>query len=328
MAIYLLRRLLIGLFTLWIVTILVYGLIRAMPGDPFTLNLESGDKKANMKEFEKAKESLGLNDKIHVGYFKWLNSIGHGDFGTSFTQQKQVAIIVAERIGPTLLLTVPSLFLGYLFAVPLGLYSSAKSGTVRERTLSTILYMLYSLPAFVAAIFLQSLFSVTLRGTVLELPLAGMTSDGFKEMSFLGQTWDLTKHLFLPVLCYTYGVLAYDSRFIQANMAEVTKQDYIRTARAKGVKEFTVYVKHAFRNTLIPFVTLIGLTFPALLSGSVILERIFNWPGMGSQLIESVYTRDYHLIMAIVLLYSIMTLIGQLLADLLYAFADPRITYD
>lgn len=328
MAIYLLRRLLIGLFTLWIVTILVYILVRNMPGDPFTLNLESGDKKVNQQQLKDARETLGLNDPIYVGYFKWLASVSKGDFGISFSQNKPVAKIIGSRIGPTLLLTIPSLFFAYLLAIPLGLYTSARSGTARERTLSTTLYMLYSLPAFVAAIFLQSLFSVTLRKTAFELPLAGMTSDGFQEMSLLGQTWDLMQHLFLPVACYTYGVLAYDSRFIQANMAEVTKQDYIRTARAKGVKEFTVYVKHAFRNTMIPFVTLIGLTFPALLSGSVILEKIFNWPGMGSQLLESVSTRDYYLIMAIVLLYSIMTLIGQLLADVLYAFADPRITYD
>jgi peptide/nickel transport system permease protein len=197
------------------------------------------------------------------------------------------------------------------------------AGTVRERTVSTLLYMLYSLPAFVAALFLQLLLAVKLEW----LPLFGMTSDNFDSLSLWGKTWDLFKHSFMPILCFTYGGLAYDSRFIRANMQEVIRQDYIRTARAKGVPPWRVIWHHAFRNTLIPFVTLIGLTLPHLLSGAVILEQIFTWPGMGRLYFESIARRDYDTIMGLTLMFSVLTLMGQLLADLLYAVVDPRVSY-
>ncbi|MCH7727260.1 MAG: ABC transporter permease, partial [Planctomycetes bacterium] len=181
---------------------------------------------------------------------------------------------------------------------------------------------------FVAALMLQSLFAVQFVGTPLELPLLGLKSDDFDDMTTLQQAWDLMKHMLLPVICFTYGSLAYFSRFVKANMEEVIRQDYIRTARAKGVGPFRVIVHHAFRNTMVPFVTLVGLTLPALLSGAVILEQIFNWPGMGQLFFESILRRDYETIMGLTLMFSIMTLAGQLLADILYAVVDPRITYD
>jgi peptide/nickel transport system permease protein len=187
--------------------------------------------------------------------------------------------------------------------------------------------MLYSLPAFVAALLLQVLFAVKLRDTGFELPLFGMQSDEFNSLSTVGQVVDIAKHMVLPVFCFTYGALAYESRFIRANMQEVIRQDYIRTARAKGVGPVRILWHHAFRNTLIPFVTLIGLTLPALLSGAVILEQIFTWPGIGSLMFESINMRDYPVIMGLTLMFSTVTLLGQLLADFLYCVVDPRVTY-
>jgi peptide/nickel transport system permease protein len=146
-------------------------------------------------------------------------------------------------------------------------------------------------------------------------------------MTAVGKALDITKHAFLPVVCFTYGSLAYYTRFIKSNMEEVIRQDYIRTAKAKGVAPGTIMFKHAFRNTMIPFVTLLGLTLPSLLSGAVILERIFSWPGMGNLFFESLGERDYPTIMALTLMFSCMTLLGQLLADILYAVVDPRISY-
>jgi peptide/nickel transport system permease protein len=179
----------------------------------------------------------------------------------------------------------------------------------------------------VAAILLQMVFAIKLRGTPFELPLFGMTSDNFNQMSFGQKVFDLAYHCILPITCYTYASLAYYSRFIRANMQEVIRQDYIRTARAKGVGPWTVLVKHAFRNTLIPLVTMIGLTLPALLSGAIILEQIFSWPGMGSLFFEAIRERDYPTLMGLVLLFSVLTLLGQLLADVLYAWVDPRVSY-
>jgi peptide/nickel transport system permease protein len=187
--------------------------------------------------------------------------------------------------------------------------------------------MLYSLPVFVAALFLQVIFAVNLRGTAFELPLFGMTSDNYEQLSFSGKVWDVAQHALLPIVCYTYGSLAYYSRFIRANMQEVIRQDYIRTARAKGVGPLRVLLHHAFRNTLIPLVTMIGLTLPVLLSGSIILEQIFSWPGMGKLFFESIRERDYPTMMGLMLMFSVLTLLGQMLADFLYAVVDPRVSY-
>ena len=154
-----------------------------------------------------------------------------------------------------------------------------------------------------------------------------MTSDNYATLSAGGKMWDIFKHALLPVVCFTYGSLAYYSRFIRANMQEVIRQDYIRTAKAKGVPPGRVLWHHAFRNTLIPLVTLIGLTLPQLLSGAVILEQIFAWPGIGQLFFESISQRDYDTLMGLTLMFSVMTLVGQLLADVLYAVVDPRVSY-
>jgi peptide/nickel transport system permease protein len=187
--------------------------------------------------------------------------------------------------------------------------------------------MLYAIPSFIAALFLQLLFAVKLSGTAWELPLMGMRHSDYETMGVFAQTWDLLQHMLLPVICFTYVSLAYYSRFIKANMEEVIRQDYIRTARAKGLGQMRIILHHAFRNTLIPFVTLLGLSLPSLLGGAIILEQVFNWPGMGQLYFRSIGTRDYPVIMGLTLSLSVLTLLGQLFADILYAFVDPRIAY-
>jgi peptide/nickel transport system permease protein len=200
---------------------------------------------------------------------------------------------------------------------------SVRSGKTDERVSGVALFALYSLPSFVAALFLQIAFAVMNDW----LPLFGMVSDNHDQLSFVGKCSDIAIHMVMPVTCYTYVSLAYYSRFIRATMQETLRQDYIRTARAKGVDSSRIVVVHAFRNTLIPLVTLIGLTLPSLLGGSVILEQIFTWPGMGRLFFESISERDYPTIMGLTLMFSILTLASQLLADVLYAFVDPRISY-
>ena len=185
----------------------------------------------------------------------------------------------------------------------------------------------FSLPVFVAALLLQVFFAIEMRGSAFELPLFGMVSDNFDQLSRPAQVWDILKHAAFPIICYTSGSLAYSSRFIYANMQEVIRQDYIRTARAKGVGPARVLLHHAFRNTLIPLVTMIGLTLPVLLSGSIILEQIFSWAGMGKLVFESIRMRDYPTMMGLILMFSVLTLLGQMLADFLYAVVDPRVTY-
>ena len=326
---YLARRLLIGLLTLLLITFLAYGLIRMMPGDPLLVKMQALDpgKEMRMEDIERMREMFGLNDPWYVAYFKWLGNLLQGNLGASLSRHASVTSLISERIGPTLLLSVSSLVLSYLLAIPLGLYATARNGRWDERTVSTALYMLYSLPSFVAALGLQVLFAIKLNGTAWELPLFGMTSDNFDQMSVGQKFFDLFRHSILPVTCFTYGTLAFYSRFIRANMQEVIRQDYIRTARAKGAGPKRVLFRHAFRNTLIPLVTMIGLELPVLLSGSVILEQIFSWPGMGKLFFESIRERDYPTIQGLLLVFSVLTLIGQLLADVLYAIVDPRVSY-
>lgn len=323
---FLVRRIGIGLLTLVVITFLVYGLIRNMPGTPLTLNLAEVDpgKEISAEEIERLNKAYGLDKPWYTAYGTWLTNLAQGDLGRSFHEKRPVTEMIGERIGPTLLLSLSSLVLTYLLAIPMGLYASARAGHLDERIPSTILYMLYSFPSFVAALFLQVVFAVQLDW----LPLFGMYSDSYESLDFWGKVGDVFWHALLPVTCYTYGSLAYFSRFVRANMLEVVRQDYIRTARAKGLGPFRVFVHHAFRNTLIPLVTLIGLTLPHLLSGSVIIEQIFTWPGMGRLFFESIGRRDYPTIMGLTLMFAVLTLLGQLIADILYAVVDPRIRLD
>ncbi len=323
---YLIRRIAIGLLTLLLITFVVYGLIRHMPGTPLTADpaLMDPSKQISEAEIARLERLYGFDKPWYQAYFVWLNNIVRLDLGKSISQNNApVTKLIVQRIPATLLLSIPSLLLAYLLSIPIGLWSTVKSGTFQERAVSAVLYMLYSLPTFVAALFLQILIAVKLGW----LPLMGMSSDNYESLSLLGKTWDVTRHALLPVTCFTYTSLAYYSRFIRANMQEVIRQDYIRTARAKGVPPGRVIWHHAFRNTLIPLVTLIGLTLPALLSGAVILEQIFTWPGMGRLYFEAIGRRDYDTIMGLTLMFSVLVLLGQLLADVLYAVVDPRVTY-
>ncbi|MEQ8786863.1 MAG: ABC transporter permease [Pirellulaceae bacterium] len=327
---YIIRRLFIGLITLWLITFVVYGLIRAMPGTPVDNQMAMLDpsKEISQADRERMEKLYGLDKPWYVAYFVWIGNVARGDLGNSIPRHQTVATLIAQRIGPTLMLSGTSLFLSYLLAVPMGLFATAKSGTLSEQVPSVGLYMLYSLPSYVGALYLQLLFGVILADSWIGMPLQGMASNNYDQMSIFGKTADLMWHMILPTTCFTYGSLAYFSRFVKSNMEEVVRQDYIRTARAKGVHPFRVIVHHAFRNTMIPMVTMVGLTLPSLLSGAIILERIFAWPGMGGLFFESLQQRDYEVIMGLTLMFSVMTLAGQLLADVLYAVVDPRVQLD
>lgn len=322
---YLLRRLLIACLTLIVITFTLFGLIRSMPGSPLTVAISELDpsRKLDPADLERMRKAYGLDKPWPVAYVSWLGQIARGDLDRSLSRKQPVARLIGERIGPTLLLSLTSIVLAYVLATPIGLYATARSGRPDERLISLLLYVLYSLPSYVGALFLLYVFYQRLQW----VPLFGMTSDNYESLSAAGKVLDIGWHAILPVACYTYIGLAYDARFIRANMAEVIRQDYIRTARAKGAGPLRVLVVHAFRNTLIPLVTQIGLTLPALLSGSVILEQIFTWPGMGNLFFEAIRERDYPTIMGLTLMFSSLTLAGQLLADILYAVVDPRISY-
>ena len=326
MATYLLRRLLLGCLTLLVITVVVYALARSMPGSPLTAGFgEDPSRKLNPEDVERMKRAYGLDKSWPAGYAQWAANLLRGDLGRSITRKQPVTTLIGERIGPTLLVSGSAFVLIWLLAVPLGLYAVARSGRPDERAVSLLLYVLYSFPTFVAALFLQEIFAVWARGTRWELPLFGMT-DLPPEAPWAARAVDVARHAILPVVCQTYVSLAYDSRFIKATMEEAVRQDYVRTARAKGAGPWRVLVQHAFRNTLIPLVTLLGLSLPGLIGGSIIIEQIFTWPGMGRLFFESIAERDYPTIMGLTLMFSVLTLVGQLLADVLYCVVDPRVS--
>lgn len=322
---YLLRRMFFGVITLLLITMVVYGLMRLMPGSPLVVAQAEMDpsRRQNPADIERMKKAYGLDLPIPVAYGKWLADLVQGDMGISFRYKRPVTRVIRERVGPTLLLSVTSAVVVYLLAIPMGLWSTVHSGKLRERVPSVFMYMLYSFPTFVAALLLQLMFAV--RWEIL--PLFEMRSQGFENLSYWDQVKDLFWHMVLPVTCLSYGSLAYFSRFIRSNMLEVMRQDYIRTARAKGVPAHRVLFVHAFRNSLIPLVTMLGFEIGALLAGAVIVEQIFSWPGMGRLFLDSIVSRDYPLIMALVLIFAFLNIVGTMVADVLYAVVDPRVSY-
>ncbi len=320
---FLVRRLAIAFVTLILITFVVYALIRNMPGNPaLAQELMDLSKEISEEDLKRRQEEFGLNVPWYQGYVIWVGRLVQGDMGTSFSDRRPVTVVIGERVPRTLSLSISSLSLSYLLSIPLGLYATVRRNLADERAVSVVLYMLYSVPSFVAALFLQ----ITVAWKLGLLPLTGAASANYNDLSPFEQILDVMQHAILPVAVLTYTSLAYYSRFIRSNMLEVINQDYIRTARAKGVHPITIILRHAFRNTLIPFVTLIALTMPALLGGSVIVEQIFAWPGMGQLLLQSIQTRDYEVLMGLVLIFSVLTLAGQLLADLLYSIVDPRVS--
>ena len=310
------RRLLRAVPTLLGITFLAFAVVRAAPGDPLAAQGESslrsgGAGAAQMREYRRL---MGLDEPLLRGYGRWLSHLVRGDLGDSFRDGRPVATLLRESLPVTLLLSLPSLLLGYLLAIPIGVACGARPGGPLDRVLSPAVFLLYSAP--VPWIALLLVVSASDAGW----PIQGLRSEGTSSLG------DLLAHLALPVACLTCGSLAVLSRFLRSSMAEEMGQDYVRTARAKGLSEARVVLRHALPNALLSLITLFGLTFPALVSGAVIVERIFGLPGMGRLTFDAVLGRDVPVLMGVITLAGVMTLLGTLASDLLYGAADPRIS--
>ncbi len=255
----------------------------------------------------------------------WQNLLSF-DFGVSHTTKQPVMEIIISKLKYSLCLSVPSVILAYIISVPLGVLSSVKQNSLYDRVSAAVLFMLYSLPSFFVATILLYFFSQ--GGDFLKIfPTGGFQDMNSQSMTVWQQIGDIIWHLVLPLICMTYGSLASLSRYARTGMLDVIRSDYIRTARAKGLDEFTVIVKHAMRNGMIPIITLLGTLLPVILGGSVIIEYIFGIPGMGQLTITSIFNRDYNVIMGIQLISALLVLIGILISDLMYAVVDPRISF-
>lgn len=260
-------------------------------------------------------------------YHHWITSFLVGDFGTSYQDGRPVVSKIKSALSWTLLLNVISIFLAYLISIPLGVFSAAKENSRFDKTTTLITFLLYSLPSFWIATILVVFFTTAEYGAWTNIfPSIGIGKN-YGNVSAWTQFWDTAAHLILPVFCITYASIAFISRQMRGGMLEAIGQDYIRTAKAKGVNKKNVIWKHAFRNSLFPIITLFALVFPATLAGSVIIEVIFNIPGMGRLAYESIFAKDWPIVYTILMLAAILTIIGNLLADMLYAYVDPRVTY-
>ena len=321
---YTIRRLLLLIPTLFGITIVTFIIVNLAPGDPVEIiNRGEMDARISPAAYHQMLHLYGLDEPIHVRYFTWLKRLVALDFGNSFLDHRPVTDKILERLPATLSLNVISLLISLMLAVPLGLYAAVRQHSRFDKMGGTALYVLYSLPEFWVALVLIMFLGVKLK----ILPISGMESIDARDLGFFGYWWDRFVHMILPTFCLTYGSLAFLSRFVRGSSLEVIRQDYIRTARAKGLDETKIVYTHVFRNTLIPVLTLLGLVLPTLISGSIILESIFSWPGVGNLFFHAVLARDYPVVMGLSTITAVMVLFSTLLADLLYAWADPRVTY-
>lgn len=337
MVAYIVRRLLLMIPTFVGITILLFFVIRLAPGDPAAVkfggsagadggSMDAGavDKAAAIKKF---REKFHLDEPIHKQYAFWIADLVQLDLGTEmFRPSVEIKDEMWRRLkNVTLPLAVISVLLAYLIALPIGIYSAARQGSTLDKVLAVGVFVLYSVPSFWAGLMLILMFGPT---GLDWFPILGMRSVDTAGMSWAEQAWDVVVHMVLPVATMTYASLAYISRFMRVGMLEVIRQDYVRTARAKGLSERVVILKHATRNSLIPVVTLFASILPTLIGGAVIVETVFSLPGMGRYAFEALVTRDYNVIMATSAVSAVMTMFGFLLSDLAYALVDPRIAYD
>jgi peptide/nickel transport system permease protein len=264
----------------------------------------------------------GLDKPLHVQYWNWMSRLVVFDFGNSFSQDgRKVTDKILERLPITVYINVISLALILLFAIPIGVLAATKQDSFFDKVTTVLVFLGFSVPHFWLALLLMILFGVHLGW----LPISGLKSLNYEYLPAASQFWDRVSHLILPIFISASGGVAGYSRYMRSSMLEVIRQDYIITAKAKGLSNRTVTFKHAFRNALLPLLTLLGLSIPGLIGGSVIFETIFAIPGMGQLFFASVMARDYPTIMGILVIGAVLTLIGNLIADVSYALADPRI---
>lgn len=313
---YIIRRILMAIPLLLGITILSFAIIKAAPGGPVSMLMDPSMKPSDREKFE---EKYGLNDPIHIQYFKWLGNMAKGDFGDSLIKRGvPVSELIISRLPNTLLLMLVSTILAMLVAIPFGIYSAMRPYTKLDYTVTIGSFLGVATPNFWFGLMLIMLLSVN---------LGWFPTGGISTLNAPFSLWDRIHHLILPAFVLATADMAALTRHTRSSMLDVLKQDYIRTAMSKGFKEKKVVLKHGVRNGMIPIITIFGLMLPSFIGGAAITEKIFAWPGIGSLFIDSAFQRDYPVIMALTVISAIFVVIGNLLADILYAIFDPRIEY-
>ena len=331
---YALRRLLLMVPTLLLITAVIFAVVKLAPGNPFSAALSTGEgavKQMNPEDYRSLLERYGLDRPWYVQYGRWLKAAATGSFGDSFLERRPVAEVLFSsqgsafsRFGATLLLNSLALALMLGAALPVGVWAAVRADSLFDRASSLVLYGLYCLPSFWLAVLLIMSVGVKLGW----LPFLGMRGEGYEALSPAGRLADILRHAALPAICLAAGGAAFLARFVRGALLEVIRMEHVRAARAKGLAERAVLLRHVLRNALIPLATLVGLLLPALISGSVIVEQVFGWPGLGQLTIQAIYGRDYPVIMAVALLGALAVLLSNLVTDLAYRWADPRVQVD
>lgn len=326
---YLAKRFLEMIPTLFGITLISFLIIHLAPGKPTDIFTELNPK-ITPEARERLEKLYNLDKPIIVQYGLWLKKIVRLDFGDSFSSDRRPVMqkiwdtkrpLLERRLFVTFMINLLAMVVIFLVAIPIGISSATHQNSLYDKIMTTTVFIGFAMPSFWLALLLMMLFGVYLDW----LPISQLKSMNYDSLSFGGKVWDLFKHLVIPIFVSAFGGLASASRFMRSSMLEVIRQDYVTVARAKGLSEKKVVYIHAFRNALLPIITLIGLSVPGLIGGSVIFENIFGIPGMGQLFYMSVMTRDYPTVMGILTIGAMLTLLGNLLADIGYMLADPRI---
>jgi peptide/nickel transport system permease protein len=316
---YILRRIAIGIPVLFGITLVTYLIVSLAPGDPVSAMVDPEQAAVMGPDWmDQQRAELGLDKPLPVRYGIWLKEVATGNLGFSYSDRQPVGDKISERIWPTLKLMLTVQLLALCIGVPIGVLSAIRQYSLLDYIATVFGFATISIPAFFLALAAIYVFAIKLRW----LPSAGMATIG-QPPSFV----DSAKHLILPAVVLGLGQAAPLIRYARSSMLETVRQDYVRVARAKGLSERVVISRHALRNALIPLVTVVALSLPQLLGGTVIIEQVFSWPGMGTLAIKAVRARDYPTIMAINLLGAVLVLVSSLIADVIYAWVDPRISY-
>ncbi len=325
---YLGRRLLSAIPLVLGIATIVFFAVNLAPGDPTLYYLSPG---MTQEVIDQMRENFGLDQPVYVRYVKWLGAMLTGDFGYSFSHSRPVLDVLMGFLPNTLLLSACALVVAFVVGVVLGTIQAVRQYSLLDSSMSVVMLFFYSMPSFWLALMLILTLSLFARN-VWELPIwfpaSGMVGIDYDFLSFGAQMKDRLMHLVLPTLSLSLVLTAGIARYMRGSMLEVIRQDYVRTAHAKGLSERVVVFKHALRNALIPIITLVGLYIPVLFSGTVFIEYIFAWPGMGRTIYEAIGTRDYPLVMAGSFFFAMMVVVANLIADVLYAVVDPRIRYE
>lgn len=302
-------------------SIIIFTLINIAPGDPYT-NIVEGEISISASDKEDALKSIGYYDPMHVKYEKWIGKVIKGDLGTSIRYNEPVSDIIQRRIKNTFLLSMITLILTTIIAIPLGIISAVKPYSKTDKILTILAFIGISIPGFFVALLVVKIFAVNLKW----FPISGMSSLG-KNLTGFSKFCDVGKHMILPILSMTIIEIASLMRYTRSAMMDVFSENYIKTARAKGLGEKLVVYKHAFRNALIPIVTLLSMSLGYIFTGTILIETIFVWPGMGTLFYQSIANRDYPVVMGCALIFSASILIANLLSDFIYSIVDPRIRF-